>query len=634
MEDGNMTWEERMKKLLAETMGVPTAEAASEESLPPEDDRWKKAMEASTDILRRPPTKTMVEGPSMVQGPGALPTIPPMLRESQETKPAPVSPKKPAAPKPVIPAKPAAGKPKTPMAQQMKDFWEKDTYKPDRKANTIGYKEAGTGADVTLEMEPGSIPPPRGSAAFENYLRSIKGYIDKAPTETIETPESAPAATPAAGTPADSGRQPPATYGLQMPELQGISPKKPQTLPGGYQAFPTEAQEGSSAISRSKKEYDPNKLQDLGALLEEQEDAVLRESPYQKLIGKEGELTPIDEANWEKERARQEYIEQMDSNRKGELWDQVIRAIGRIGAGAYGLHSGLDVSKYYQPEKTFDREKEDKAAKERQAIAYESADQPVNTAMQLAALQEKISQSQGAERQKLVDNYMKILKMTGEKTGLQQEVAKKLGIQITPPARPSGKGDKLDEKTLKPQTSTEDAIKEAGKRSVTLDAKRKAPLGTTGRNGILTNLKDLGYNQSTVENIVNSATEIEQAKNKKDPKYPFDWATVQRKTIDTIKRMEDWNSARTPTSEQFSKWYIGSYLPLKAKYGDLGVTAPDNIISSKRGATEQLYDPTSYLMSHYRNWLSKQKGLSTLSPESPEALNAYRKAHGLLVLQK
>jgi hypothetical protein len=415
-----------------------------------------------------------------------------------------------------------------------------------------------------------------------------------------------------------------------MPNLPGVELPKSTALPGGYQVIPTESQEGSSSTSKSKTEYDPELLKDLKTQLSAQVAALNRESPYAKLIGKDDELSLMDMAEWEKEAARQQYLKEMDSNRKGELWDRVIRSLGQIGAGAYGLHSGLDVAKYYKPEAGFDRAKEDQAAKERLAVATESAEAPVNTAKTLADLQEKINKTQGEERERLVRSYMDVLNMTGEKQGLQEQISKSLGMQTLAPAaagRGQGNGKKNDEWSDRPNESLFETQKLVANRRRTLNSIRQAPLGTRGRDGVLKNLYTMDYSRTAIDNIVAQAEKVETEK--QNGKIT-NWEPVQERALTEIDVMEEWPDATNPESEAFSKWYLGNYYPRVEIYGSLGVPVPSYQKTTTSGRTVDAVNPLMYEHSHYRQWLAKQKNLKGVSPESPKAINTYRNDHGLV----
>jgi hypothetical protein len=284
-------------------------------------------------------------------------------------------------------------KPKTPMAEQKENFWDKGSYSVDRNANRIGYRDAKTGDDVTLHMASGSIPKAAGIPAFEKYLRSLKGEIDTTPATYEEDTPATQAATggtppppPPSATPKPVTAASPDVPDPQAKSVKGYAPGAAELYKGKTEAkrtTTTPVTPGVDQAALNKQATDAIQSQISGitagqGALKEAYGPLLNPDLYSKM-GKG------------MRKAQSQYGKDIDAAQKGEFWDRIIGALGKVTAGTVGLtgipgvaEKGLDVAKYYSSEPGFDRKSAEERAKTRLEASQAQAKLPLTVAQSLA----------------------------------------------------------------------------------------------------------------------------------------------------------------------------------------------------------------------------------------------------------
>jgi hypothetical protein len=334
-------------------------------------------------------------------------TLPPMLQGVAAPTPAPTS--APGAFKEkmqsTLGAKPKPAttpKPKTPMAEQMENFWDKGSYSVDRNANRIRYRDAKTGDDVTLHMAPGSIPKAAGIPAFEKYLRSLKGEIDTTPGSYEEDTPAAQAATggtppppPPSATPKPVTAASPDVPDPQAKPVKGYAPGAAELYKGKTEAkrtttTPVTPGVDQAALNKQATEAIQSQISGITAgqdALKEAYGPLLNPDLYSKM-GKG------------MRKAQAQYGKDIDAAQKGEFWDRIIGALGKVTAGTVGLtgipgvaEKGLDVAKYYSSEPGFDRKSAEERAKTRLEASQAQAKLPLTVAQSLAQYKKEMAEA-------------------------------------------------------------------------------------------------------------------------------------------------------------------------------------------------------------------------------------------------
>lgn len=321
-------------------------------------------------------------------------------------------------------------------------------------------------------------------------------------------------------------------------------------------------------------------------------------------------LSPEEEKRIEtqKEAALKKYTDAMSNESKAVFWDRMIRGLGKVTAGAVGLHGlgaggksviqpGLDVAKYYDPGATYDPSTGREAAKTALVQGLKGAETPLQRQKTKLAMMETMSKLGWTAAD--IDNYLKwgnLYKTEGETSTTNKQTAES---HIVPDAATNApnRGDK-QEITVSGTSDVDKWIEHNRERVGASNA--AVPVDIQTPESAMNHLKQ-SYPKDVspvgLRKMLDEELAIDNNPNK---------ATTRVKE----KLAQVFSVPENVESPEYSVWYFDTYMPA-TKYGVVIGFPADRATTTKSGGKAvktQDYFPDSNLYSAYNKVYSQQKG--------------------------
>jgi hypothetical protein len=481
------------------------------------------------------------------------------------------------------------------------DYWKPKSVKLDRKQNTISYKDASDGLDVTVYMNEGEMPPPKGNEYLKQFLRNLRPYIESAlggeaqsqgesPVGAATADTNKPPATTASSSPEDKNKPSATTASsspedknktlstvapiTQLPATTTPEPRKADVSLGNtdrglipYTSRSGDASSGSS-VEREGREYSPA---DEAAIRQAAKEAEERKNTlYEKMLGMLN--TPATDVN--RKKITEEYMNAVGKEKKAQMWDSIVTALGKIAAGGIGLgglgiggkqliEPGLDVSKYYTTGEPYDVKPGMDAAKN--VMEAKLGEVQADLDSRKADMQ-TLQQLQAAGNEPVLLKYLESLANKYRTQQTQNEGVKSgAGVTEDPAlaAKKKAAGGSKEPPKLQEWTSPTESTKNKARLDSVRDIEVKDK--DSLRNRFLP-----AYNTTTDAAITYAEAEAKKA----NPKLKLDktneaeyWNEINKSLTDISHRY--FNPPTAPASVPYSLWYLEVKEPFEKHVGKL-----------------------------------------------------------------
>jgi hypothetical protein len=456
-------------------------------------------------------------------------------------------------------------------------------------------------------MEKGQMPPPKGNAFLKKFLRDLRPDVESAPTEIIGGEAPSQGASPVGAATADTNK-PPATTASSSPEDKNktLSTVAPTTqLPATttpvapaagvslgntdrglipYTSRSGDASSGSS-VDREGREISPADEADIRRAAKEAEER--KKDLYQKMLEKLN--NPATDVN--RKKITKEYKNAIGKEKKAQMWDSIVTALGKITAGGIGLgglgiggkqliEPGLDVAKYYTTGEPYDVKPGMDAAKNVMEAKLGEAQTDLESRK---AEMQMLQQLQAAGNEPVLLKYLEFLTSKYHTQQTQNEGVKSgAGVTEDPAlaAKKKAAGGSKEPPKLQEWTSPT----EAAKNKARLDAVRDI---TVKDKDSLRNRFLQAYNATTDAAITYAEEEAKRANPKLDKNNEAEyWNEINKSLTDISQRY--FNPPTAPASVQYSLWYLEVREPFEKRVGQL-VSVPAQISATGDYTTDDMY---------------------------------------------
>lgn len=427
----------------------------------------------------------------------------------------------------------------------------------------------------------------------------------------VETPTPVPTATP--------------SQAQQIITSQQATPpvEKSTQVGGGVASVPTTKQTTGATIQSREKGLNPEASQDY-----QEAQAAFDESGKSLAQAYEPLTDPKTYENMMKKqsRAMKAYRGEVEGAKKTEFWDRIIHALGKVGAGAAGIYGvpgvakpGLDVASYYKPEPVVSSKDRVELAKANLGLARAEAEQPIANLKAIAEFRELAAKAGWPPER--IQMIMKVMETGGtEKTeGVTSEMSKGQEI-ISPAAAAKPTKEAKDERV---DTTVDKAMND--NRLIKEALLKARPVAARDMNAVKTNLYKTGIEQGAINKMIKEEM-LKKAGKKPDQKY---WESIQAAVADRASKMLDMTDVGNFTGAAYSNWYMNTYRPNVAAYGNYGLKMP--VVYNRVGgvSTFNIYDAATNPNSAYNQIKAKiAKMQPKASPETIEqmTLNTLKKS--------
>lgn len=483
---------------------------------------------------------------------------------------------------------PVAPTPAPTIAEQMpiqrdtsKPYWQKGVQ---RTKDGISYRDAaGKSHTITSkEMAAKGIKPPAPGKLDAAWMKAAGEKLGKYPVV------NKPAQTTTTGAA-------PAPTGVQVPAATATK----EGMPAGQLAVTSNQAKNAQSTQTDQKSINPELASQAQGLIKSGTDA---QSDFAKQL--QLMLGPLEEsakqAGTDKQAALARYSDSMSGERKSQMWDAIIRGLGKVTAGAVGIHGlgvggksiikpGLDVAKYYDPGEAYSPKIGQEQAKTVLEQELKKSEDAGTVSKEKIALLKMIREAK--DPQSALNALTEMMKLTG-------------GTTSTGTAREQGATS-----TVKPDDA---ALAKLGKTAAAKDDKSQA-IGTGDVDAFnkANQARIAKQNSAVATNINNEATAIQSLASSNDSvptdglrtMWQEEFAKVQdpKKAADAVqgKLRALYNVPTDTNSKEYALWYFDVYQPMAAYGANIGLPSDRGILKTTSGSRSYDYIPNRNEYSEY-----------------------------------